>query len=64
MKYSPVIYGKLDASVVAIGHVEVWRATQLDYVSEDDRVLHDIEMEEVFQPEVHDFHVVEIPIYF
>ena len=50
----------MDASEVVTGQVWVWRATQLDYVSNEESVLRDLKMEEHFQPELHDFYVMEI----
>lgn len=60
VKYFPQICGKVDASVVAVGQIGVWRASQCDFVSDVDYILHDINKEEEFQPERHYFHVMEI----
>ena len=51
----------INLSVVAVGLVGVWRATQLDYVSSDDTVIEEMGNEErPFQPEEQNFRVMEI----
>ena len=61
VKYGPLTKGKLDATVVAVGLVGVYRATQLDFVSDEDIVLWDIKEEsKAFYPEFHNFFVMEI----
>ena len=48
-------------TVVAIGQIGVWRATQLEYASADNLVLDEMAMEDsAFQPEAHDFIIVEV----
>jgi hypothetical protein len=61
VKYSPVICGQLDTSVMALGLLGVWRATQLDYISNDACAAEEMSNEEQqFQPEVHNFCITEI----
>ena len=61
VKYCPIICGELSTSVIATGLVGVWRCTQLDFISTDENVLEEMAAEEqVFQPETHEFTVVEI----
>lgn len=61
MKYCPVICGRFCTSVVATGQVGVWRCTQLDFSTSNDSVLEEMASEEqLFQPELHDFFVVEV----
>ena len=46
---------------MATGQTGVWRCTQLDFTTSNESVLEDMASEEQpFQPELHDFFVVEI----
>lgn len=48
-------------SVMVVGPIGVWRCTQLDFTSEDKRVMEEMALEEKpFQPEIHDFCVAEV----
>ena len=61
MKYAPVICDMINTSVIAVGLIGVWRATQLDYVSSDECIIDEMESEETpFQPEQQNFCVTEI----
>lgn len=61
VKYCPVVSGQLNASVFAIGIVGVWRTTQLEFDASDELVAQEMENEECqFQPEAHNFHIIEI----
>lgn len=46
--------------MVAVGQIGVWRATQLDFVSDDDSILEEILNEDEFQPEAHQFYITRI----
>ena len=47
--------------MIATGQIGVWRCTQLDFATSDQTVLEDMVLEEqIFQPELHDFIVVEV----
>lgn len=60
VKYSPLIKGKLDTSVVGTGLISVWRMSQLDYVASDATIIKDIQSELTFQPEDQQFFAFEI----
>ena len=56
-----MIQRKIYTSVKASGQIGVWRCTQLDFSTSDETVLEDMASEEEsFQPELHDFFVVEV----
>lgn len=59
MKYCPLIHDELHTSVVGVGQIGVWRITQLNFI-DDNSVHNEIEAEEQFQPELHDFYITEI----
>ena len=47
--------------MVATGRIGAWRCTQLDFSTSDETVMEDMASEEqIFQPESHDFYVVEV----
>ena len=61
VKYSPVIRGEIHASVISVGLIGVYRATQLDYVLSDEAIVEEMGNEDhQFQPELHSFCVKEI----
>ena len=61
VKYCPMICGQIHTNIVAIGILGVWRATQLDYCSNDDYAYGEMgEEQQPFQPERNNFFITEI----
>ena len=61
VKYCPVICGEISTLVLVTGQVGVWRTTQLNFITSDDLAIEEMVAEDApFQPEAHDFMVVEV----
>ena len=61
VKYSPLIDGKLDAGVSAVGQVGVWRLVNSEYDNTDTTLKKQLAaLEQPFQPELEKFIVTDI----